>query len=57
MKTMKNILLIAITVLSTSVFAQKLGHINSNDLLLSMPERNSVEQKIKTYAQELENQV
>ena len=57
MKTMKNILLIAITVLSTSVFAQKLGHINSNDLLLSMPERNSVEQKIKTYAQELENQL
>ncbi|KAA3642637.1 MAG: OmpH family outer membrane protein [Bacteroidetes bacterium] len=57
MKTMKNILLIAVMVLSTSVFAQKLGHINSNELLLAMPERNAVEQQIKSYAQELETQL
>ncbi|MCB0801966.1 MAG: OmpH family outer membrane protein [Flavobacteriales bacterium] len=54
---MKNILLIAVMVLSTSVFAQKLGHINSNELLLAMPERNAVEQQIKSYAQELETQL
>jgi outer membrane protein len=57
MKTMKNIILIAVTVLATSAFGQKLGHINSNDLLLAMPERTTVETDIKSYAQELENQL
>ncbi len=57
MKTIKNIILIAIVALSTSLSAQKLGHINSNELLLAMPERNSVETQIKQYAQELETQL
>ncbi|MEQ8623460.1 MAG: OmpH family outer membrane protein [Vicingaceae bacterium] len=54
---MKNIVLIAATLLSTAVFGQKLGHINSNDLLLAMPERNSIEADIQKYAQELESQM
>lgn len=57
MKKMKNIVLIAATLLSTAVFGQKLGHINSNELLLAMPERTSVENNIKTYAQDLESQL
>lgn len=57
MKTIKNIVLVAFIALTASVSAQKLGHINSNDLLLAMPERNSVESQIKSYAQELENQL
>lgn len=57
MKTIKNIVVVAFIALTTSLNAQKLGHINSNDLLLAMPERNSVESQIKTYAQELENQL
>lgn len=54
---MKNIVLIAATLLSTAVFGQKLGHINSNDLLLAMPERSSIEADIQSYAQELESQM
>jgi len=57
MKKMKNIVLIAATLLSTAVFGQKLGHINSNELLLAMPERTAVEGNIKKYAQELESQL
>ncbi|MBL4710444.1 MAG: OmpH family outer membrane protein [Flavobacteriales bacterium] len=57
MKKMKNIILIAATLLSTAVFAQKLGHINSNELLLAMPQRAAVESDIKKYAQDLESQL
>jgi outer membrane protein len=54
---MRNLLLVAATLLSSVVFGQKLGHINSNELLLAMPERTSVEDQIKKYAQELEAQM
>jgi len=54
---MKNIVLIVATLLSTAAFGQKLGHINSNDLLLAMPERSSIEADIQKYAQELESQM
>lgn len=47
MKKMKNIILVAATLLSSAVFGQKLGHINSNELLLAMPERAAVEANIK----------
>ena len=57
MRKMKNIILVAATLLSTAVFGQKFGHINSNDLLLAMPERAAVEENIKKYAQELESQL
>lgn len=57
MKKMKNIILVAAVLLSTAVFGQKLGHINSNELLLAMPERASVENNIKKYAQDLEAQL
>ena len=57
MKKMKHIILVLATLLSTAVFGQKLGHINSNELLLAMPERTTIETQIKTYAQDLESQL
>lgn len=54
---MKHTILILATLLSTVAFGQKLGHINSNELLLAMPERTNVENDIKKYAQELESQL
>lgn len=57
MNKMKNIILLAFTLISMSSFGQKLGHINSNELLMAMPERAQIEEQIKTYAQELENQL
>jgi len=57
MKKMKHIILVFATLLSTAVFGQKLGHINSNELLLAMPERTNIENQIKKYAQDLESQL
>ncbi len=54
---MKHIILVFATLLSTAVFGQKLGHINSNELLLAMPERTTIENQIKKYAQDLESQL
>src|SRR6056300_746117 len=57
MKKMKNITLIVALFLTTTVFGQKLGHINSNELLMAMPERTTIENEIKKYAQQLESQL
>lgn len=57
MRKMKHIILVFATFMSTVAFGQKLGHINSNELLLAMPERTTVENEIKKYAQELESQL
>lgn len=57
MKILKSILFISVLILSSSAFAQKFGHINSNELLMLMPERNQVESEIKAYASELEAQL
>jgi len=57
---MKNILTLAIILvcLSASVSnAQKVGHVNSNDLLLAMPERKQAESALQDYAKQLENQL
>ncbi len=54
---MKKLVIIFATLLSTTAFAQKLGHINSNELLQAMPERSTIEEDIKVYAQELETQL
>ncbi len=52
------ILILALLSVCGSLFAQqKIGHINSNDLLLAMPERNTIETEIRAYATQLENQL
>src|SRR5690554_780064 len=57
MKTMKTIVLIFATLFSTMAFGQKLGHINSNDLLKAMPERSTIEAEVQKYAQDLESRL
>lgn len=57
MKKMKTLLFVFATLISSSMFAQKLGHINSNELLQAMPERAKVEDSMKTFASNLEDQL
>ena len=56
MKTIKITLLMLVVALSTAATAQKsakIGHINSNDLLTSMPERAAVQKDLEEYANQL----
>lgn len=56
MKTLKITLLMLAVALSTVSMAQKgvkVGHINSNDLMAAMPERNSIQKELEAYANEL----
>lgn len=56
MKTLKSILLVVAVTLSTFTFAQKsvkIGHINSNELLAAMPERETVQKQIEDHAAQL----
>ena len=60
MKKCINILLVSAFVLSgTNGFAQnyKFGHINTQELLILMPERDSAQQVLQKYAKELEDQL
>lgn len=57
MKSIKKVLFLIAILFSVSLSAQKLGHINSNKLLMAMPERSTIETEIKTYAAELEAQL
>lgn len=57
MKRIKSLTLLAVMILSTNLFAQKFGHINSNELLQAMPERSEIEKDVQKYAQELESQL
>ncbi|MGB0881662.1 MAG: OmpH family outer membrane protein [Vicingaceae bacterium] len=56
MKVFKIAILMVVVALSTTVTAQKsakIGHINSNDLLSAMPERNDVQKELEEYANQL----
>ena len=56
---MKKILLLSLTFLiSISSFSQnKFGHIDSQELLLLMPERKTAEEEVQTFAKSLESQL
>jgi outer membrane protein len=56
MKVFKIAILMVVVALTTTVTAQKsakIGHINSNDLLSAMPERNDVQKELEEYAGQL----
>ncbi len=55
-KIIKTTLALFLASISIS-FAQKVAHINSNDLLLLMPERKGAEVAIQDYAKQLETQM
>jgi len=57
MKRIKSLVFVTLMILSTGLFAQKFGHINSNELLQAMPERSQIEKDVQKYAQELESQL
>ncbi len=54
---MKKILMIALLALPLSLSAQKFGHINSQELLMLMPERTEIEKTIETFAKEYETEL
>ena len=58
---MKNLLKLTLAVVmvmcSTSLFAQKFGRINSQEIFASMPETKSAETELQAYAQELSAQI
>jgi len=55
----KSIMIVALFLCAASVSAQnmKFGHINSQDLMMAMPERDSAEAKLKRYAKQLQDQI
>jgi len=58
MKKITSIALIALTCLTSSIFAQdKFGHIHSEQLLMIMPETAGADKEIQEYSQMLESQL
>jgi outer membrane protein len=55
----KSIMIVAlfISVANVSAQTQKFGHINSQELMQAMPERDSAEAKLKRYAKQLQEQI
>jgi len=55
----KGLMIAALFLCAASISAQnlKFGHINSQELLASMPERDSAEAKLKKYAKDLSDQI
>jgi len=51
---MKTVLLAVIMTITTGAFAQKMAHINIDDMLTSMPETKIAEDEIKLFAETLE---
>lgn len=56
-KLMKLFLVCALVIASSSSFAQKFGHINTQELISVMPERDSADVKLKAFAEELSTQL
>lgn len=50
-------LVVALVLIGTSVFAQKFGYVDSNELMLGMPERKKAEADLQAYAQQLQQQL
>lgn len=53
MKLIRFSLVAVAILLSTTTFAQKFGYINSQELIASMPERDSVQVKLTAFSKEL----
>ncbi len=56
-KLLKTVLMVAFVAGSTSVFAQKLGRINVQELILSMPETTEMNKNLEAYGKELQDQL
>ena len=56
-KLIKLTLVVALVLSSTSLFAQKMGRINSQELISLMPETTQMQTDLQTYATELNAQI
>lgn len=54
---MKKIFLLLAIIASVATYAQKFGHINSNELLLAMPENQQAREALQQHSKELETQM
>jgi outer membrane protein len=54
---LKKSLVVALAFLGTTAFAQKFGYVDSNELMLGMPERKKAEADLQAYAQQLQQQL
>ena len=58
MRKLSRLTLVAALVLcSTTLFAQKFGYINTQELIAAMPERDSAQVKLQNYTKELGTQL
>jgi outer membrane protein len=53
----KTSLVAVFTLVSSVLFAQKFGYVDSNELMLAMPERKKAEADLQAYAQQLQQQL
>lgn len=56
-KILRTVLMVAFIAGSTSVFAQKLGRINMQELVFSMPETAEMQKNLEAYQKELQDQL
>jgi len=56
-KLIKTVLMVALVMGSTSLFAQKFGHINMQELVFAMPETAEMQKNLEAYQKELGDQL
>lgn len=56
-KTLKLTLAIALLMGSTSLFAQKFGRINTQEIIMAMPETKTMQTNMEAYAKELQDNI
>ena len=56
-KAIKLTLAVALVMGSTTLFAQKFGRINTQEIIMSMPETKAMQTNLETYAKELQDNI
>ena len=56
-KAIKLTLAVALVMGSTTLFAQKFGRINTQEIIMSMPETKAMQTNMETYAKELQDNI
>ena len=56
-KAIKLTLAVALVMGSTSLFAQKFGRINTQEIIMAMPETKTMQENMETYAKELQDNI
>lgn len=52
-KVMKAFLVVALTLCTTTIFAQKMGRINMQEIIIAMPETTEMQTKLEAFRQDL----